>query len=1183
MTEGLSTSADKQTGVMTDPGVLQRRAADPEASVWVGASAGSGKTKVLTDRVLRLMLAGTPPARILCLTFTKAAAAEMALRVGRILSAWTTAPDAELDAALADLDGRRPAAALRVRARQLFAHVVDCPGGLKIQTIHAFCQSLLRRFPLEAEAPPQFEALDDVAAKALVRESLSETLLAARLNPASELGASVLALSSILGEDEFADLTAHLVAERGRLVLIFDRMGGLDGVLRGVFQTLALNGDETPGNILAKACRDDAFDPVGLRAAASILSGGQKTDVERADLLTPWLALDAADRPAAFDAYRDAFFTKAGEPRKKLATQKATPAEPALSAEQERLIRLDETLRNARTAECTAALLRLADGLLERYRVKKERRAALDFDDLILRAIHLLSGRVPWVLYKLDGGLDHILIDEAQDTNPDQWRVVAALAEEFFAGQGVRGATDPTRTIFAVGDEKQSIFSFQRADPAAFTAMRNHFAAQAQAAGREWRPVELSVSFRSVAAVLECVDATFADDAARRGVLSEPGQIMRHIPFRRGAGGLVEWLPPIAPPEQTAEPEPWSPPLTAAQAEAAPSARLAAFIAQRIRGWLDAGEKLESRDRPIRPGDVLVLVRTRSAFVAELVRALKERGVPVAGADRMALAENLAVQDLAAVGDFLLLPDDDLTLATVLKGPFVGMSEDDLFRLAHDRPGRLWRALQVRAESDPAYRPALGWLAELLARVDFVRPYELFAETLTRPCPADVVSGRRALLGRLGAEAQEAVDELLAMALSFERQEAPSLQRFLGWFAAADAEVKREHDQAADQVRIMTVHGSKGLQAPIVFMPDVTGAPTRSAPVMWPEDDRSVPLYAPRRGMEAPAAAAARQRADARRDEEYRRLLYVALTRAEDRLYVCGRQGAKKPPEQCWNALIERAMAKLGERCEATLPDGAVLTGWRRVAPQTAVIRAETAAAAETAQTAALPGWLRAAAPLAEPTARPLTPSKPDMDEPGLTSPLESRALSDNVAPRDRGPLAGPRDDGARFRRGLVIHRLLQTLPDLPPADRAAAGVRFLDVCHDDLPAEIRAAWLAETLKVLEAPETAALFGPGSRAEVPIVGVTTLGAGGERVLSGQIDRLAVADDAVWIVDYKTNRPVPRSLDDVAEAYVRQMAAYRAALASIHPTRAVRCLLLWTDGPLLMELPGVLLDKAAEKL
>lgn len=1179
-------SAAPQADRPIDPGVSQRLAADPDASVWVAASAGSGKTKVLTDRVLRLLLGGAAPSRILCLTFTKAAAAEMALRVSRTLSGWVTMDDGALDMALADLSGKRPSDALRVRARQLFARVVDCPGGLKIQTIHAFCQSLLRRFPLEAGVAPQFEALDDVAAAALVRESLGETLLAARLDPQSGLGAATLALSSVLSEDEFANLTNHLVSERGRLALIFDRCGGLAGALDEVYKELDISGFETFDGALAEACADAAFDAAGLRAAVAILLGGQKTDIDRAGQMAPWLAADVAERAARFDDWREAFFTKAGAPRAKLATQKATAAAPALLAELERLIRLDERLRAIRTGGFTAALLRLADGLLGRYGEKKARRACLDFDDLILRAIHLLSGRVPWVLYKLDGGLDHILIDEAQDTNPDQWRVVAALADEFFAGQGGREEPGALRTVFAVGDEKQSIFSFQRADPAEFAAMRAHFARRAVEAGRDWRPVDLSVSFRSVAAVLECVDAVFADPANKAGVVSQPDQIVRHIPFRRGAGGLVEWWPPLPPPVEPEEPEPWRPPAGNIRAEAPPSARLAAAIAQTIRDWLDAGERLEARDRPIRPGDILVLVRTRSRFVNELTRALKDRSVPVAGADRMTLSASLAVQDLAAAGDFLLLPDDDLTLATLLKGPFIGLSEEQLFDVAYQRRGRLWPALLAKAESDPAFRPAAGWLTDLLARVDFVRPYELFAELLARPCPADAISGRRALLSRLGPDAGEAVEEFLAMALSFERTEAPSLQRFLGWFAASQAQVKREQEQGADQVRIMTVHGSKGLQAPIVFMPDTAAAPTRSALVLWPEsgrDDnagRTVPLYAPRRSFEAPQAAKARALADRRRDEEYRRLLYVALTRAEDRLYVCGYQTGRKPPDHCWSALVGAALAGgLGEAITVTLPDGEALQGWRRVTPQTVPVRQESLVSKEQETAPPPPDWLRRLAPLAAPDARPLTPSRPDADEPGLTSPLSGDGAA--VGPA-RGPMAR-RDDGARFRRGLVVHRLLQTLPDFPAAERSAAGRRYLDSCHGDLPPDLRDAWLSETLTVLDLPEAAALFGRGSRAEAALVGMVETPSGERRVLSGQIDRLALTEDAVWIVDYKTNRPVPDAVQDVAAVYVRQMAAYRAALAQMHPGRAVRCLLLWTDGPKLMELPAEMLDAAAAAL
>jgi len=1152
--------------IRLDPGVLQRQASDPAASVWVGASAGSGKTKVLTDRVLRLMLAGTPPSRILCLTFTKAAAAEMSIRLSRRLSRWATIDDAQLEDDLAGLGGSRPDGAIRAEARRLFARVVDCPGGLSILTIHAFCQSLLRRFPLEAGVAPHFEVMDERTSADLLADALTAVLERCRTAPEAPLGQALACLSADLREDDFTALLGELTAERAQLKRILDGHGGLEPTIATLYRTLGLPQGHDPAAETAAACDQPAFDGPGLWAACRALATGSATDQERGQGLQAWLEAGPEARAASFSAYTRLLLTAEDQPRKTLMTKKPASAHPAalaaLTAEAERLVRVCGRLRSATVAAATAALVTLGEALLDAYEQRKQAQALLDYDDLILGARDLLRqpGVAPWVLFKLDGGLDHILIDEAQDTNPEQWQVVEALAEEFFAGAGAR---ERVRTVFAVGDEKQSIFSFQRAAPAEFARMRQHFAQQVQAAEQHWRQIDLQISFRSTAAVLQAVDAVFAREPARDGLVTDPGLTIRHLPFRRGAGGLVELWPPVVPAE-AAEPEPWALPLVHESADS-PSARLAAAIAETIRGWLDRGEPLEARGRPLQPGDIMVLVRRRGAFVAELVRALKERQVPVAGVDRMVLTQQLAVMDLLALAQFLLLPEDDLTLATVLKGPLIGLDEDTLFRLAHGRSGRLWERLEqpaVRA-AEPAAAAAHRYLSHLLALTDFTPPFELFARILGTPCPADAVSGQRAITARLGPDARDPIDEFLSVSLAFQRARPPSLQGFLHWLEAAPAEIKRDLEPGGGAVRVMTVHGAKGLQAPVVFVPDTMTVPSQSPRILWPEGTRTVPLLAPRRAQEDRHCGEARALVDQRRDQEYRRLLYVALTRAEDRLYLCGWQGRREPAADSWYRLCEAALAECAEPLElAPEPGRGGATGlsgpgWRLTTPQSAPPRDDLVAAARAAEASApLPPWAAAPAPPEPEPSRPLTPSRPDEPEPPV-----------------RSPLGG--DDGARFRRGLLAHRLLQTLPELPAADRAAACRRYLAWPAHGLTPEAQAEIARETLAVLEHPEFAPLFGPEARAEVPLVGLV-----GSRALSGQIDRLLVSGDTVWVVDYKTNRPPPTTVAAVPPVYRRQMALYREALRQIWPNHAVRCLLLWTDGPFLMELPGDLLDTLA---
>ena len=1125
-----------------DPTAIQQQASDGRVSVWVAASAGTGKTKVLTDRLLNLLLADTPPGKLLCLTFTKAAAAEMANRLNARLSGWATEGDARLRTDIAGLTGqaeRDVPPEMLDRARRLFARVLDTPGGMRILTIHAFCQSVLRRFPLEAGLPPQFEVMDDRSATELLEEARQGVLTAARA-ATDDLGSALGEVTRHAGEQAFAELMQALTTERGRLSQLIDQAGGLARYLDRLHRRLGVRPDESEEGLIAAACDEHAFDGAGLRRATAALLGGSKTDIGRGEQLAAWLGTPDA-RVASFDTYLSAFLTAEGEPRKVLATKAVLAADPRigedLTAEQARLVALQTRRAAIVVARANAGLTRLAAGFLDAYAREKRRRGLLDYDDLILATRDLLAQPeiAPWVLFKLDGGIDHILIDEAQDTNPDQWQVVAALAAEFFVGDG---AAPPTRTIFAVGDAKQSIFSFQRADPQEFLRMQRHFADRVRDANRAWRAVPLQVSFRSTAAVLETVDAVFAREEAHAGVALD-GVTIQHVAHRQGHAGRVELWPALKP-EPADDEEPWAHPIEQRAVEA-PRGRLAKRIAATIQHWIRSGEILPARGRSVRAGDVLILVRRRGGFVAELVRELKQLGVPVAGSDRMVLTAQLAVMDLMALGRVLLLPDDDLTLASVLKSPLIGFDEEALYRLAHGRDGSLWQALGSATE--PAMIAARDTLGQLMARADFVPPYRLYAEFL------GAGGARRRLIGRLGPEAADAIDEFLAQSLAHERAHVPSLEGFLHWLERGEADIKRDLDPGGrDEVRIMTVHGSKGLQAPIVFLPDTVQTPVQMPPLLWP-NQADLMLWRPAKGAGEPLCETARAAAKTKRDEEYRRLLYVALTRAEDRLYVAGWRG-KRDQAGSWYDLVDAGLEQIGRMETVPPPPGhePFAPHWVHDTPQAVPAKLDEKAAAEGLSDEALPEFALSPRPDEPSPPRPLVASRPSQPEPAATSPL------------------GVDSDTTRFQRGLLIHRLMQSLPDLPEAAREAAARRFLAQKAHDLDPVEQDAIARETLAVLRHPDFAALFGPGSRAEVPVVGLID-----GRALSGRIDRLVVTGDAVLIVDYKTNRPPPTDTAAVSPAYVEQLAAYRAALERIYPGRRVRTLLLWTDGPRLMEL------------
>lgn len=1167
----MTTAAEKIVLQATE---AQRQAADPEASVWVSASAGSGKTKVLVDRVLNLLLAGSAPGKILCLTFTKAAAAEMANRLSGRLAEWVTAEEAALRRSLETLTGGPVADDLLPRARALFARVLDTPGGIKIQTIHAFCQALLGRFPLEAGVAPNAQVLDEHEAADLLETARVE-VLAEALDGQGRLSQAIAVLTAHLQEDRFTEVLQQLIHERGRLADLKAARGKVDRLVADVFALLGVDPAETPEGIVAAACAEGAFDRTALMGVMEAWATGTAAEQKKSGQLAGWLAAGDAERAEAFEAHCSLFLTQAGEPRKNPLTKKVLADFPAaldaVQDEAERLI-LVSRRRNAITvARGTAALLVLGDAIVEAYRRHKEARVLLDYDDLIHFSARLLArqGGVSWVLFKLDGGLDHLLVDEAQDTSPEQWRIVEMLTSEFFTGAGAhedRAAT--LRTVFAVGDPKQSIYSFQGADPAEFQRLRDLFRERAQQARHKWRPVSLAVSFRSTEAVLATVDAVFAAAAAQDGVLFGEAAI-RHHAKRVGEAGLIEIWPP-APPAEAADLESWALPLPGRNDSPAPL-RLARLVARRIWYWTVSAEgaadpacRLEARGRRMRPGDVMVLVRRRNAFLSELVRELKTLGVPVAGVDRMNLTEQLAVMDLMALGRVLLLPEDDLSLACVLKSPLIGLDEDQLFTLAWNRGRKsLWQRLGELAKDDPAFAAARSHLEDLAARADYVAPFELYSALL------GAGRGREKLLARLGPDAADPLDEFLSLALSYERENAPSLEGFLHWLSAGELEIKRDLEQEHGAVRLMTVHGSKGLEAPVVILPDTLQLPSASDGLLWVDDGKAAPplaVWPVKRDYDLPLLGLARGARQQAQEQEYRRLLYVALTRAEDRLYVCGWETKRTAPAGNWYALVQDALQRLADGGDAEAVDfdfsaeigaeGWAGRGWRLTRTQAAPVAAEEKSRPVVGQAEPLPAWAARPAPAEPAPPQPLAPSRPADSEPPSRSPL------------------GP-DAGRRFRRGLLIHRLLQSLPELAPDARAAAASTFLASPLHDLSPDQQEEILAEVLRVLELPALAPLFGAGSRAEVPLAGLVETAAG-PQVIAGQVDRLLVEEAAVSLIDYKSQRPAPQRAEEVPAVYLKQMAAYRALLTRIYPGREIRSYLLWTDEPRLMQLSDALL-------
>lgn len=1108
-------------------------AATPTASTWVSANAGSGKTRVLTDRVARLLLLGVPPEKVLCLTYTKAAAAEMQNRLFRRLGEWTMLPDNQLRKALGELGGTPPDSADDLReARRLFARAIEAPGGLKIQTIHSFASALLRRFPLEAGVSPDFTEMDDRAQALLCEEIIDEMA-------EGECASLVEGIARYYTGEDFAGLIAEISRQRETFYQSLD--------LPQALAQFDLPQDFTEAQLLADVFLGAEADL--MSALIPHLQAGKSTDVKAADglaVISDWgpslRNLEQLEKVLLTGkGAKEPFCAKIGKFPTKDTRQSADALMPALEA----LMLRVEAARPRRLGLLAAgrshALHAFAAPFLERYENEKLRRGWLDFDDLILKAGALLKkpGVAEWVLFRLDGGIDHILVDEAQDTSPAQWEVIRLIAEEFSAGESARSSVP--RTIFVVGDMKQSIYSFQGADPANFGHMAQHFGERLAEVEGVLNRSELLHSFRTAPAILRAVDQVFTRSERNLGLGGPP----THVAFHEDKPGRVDLWPVIPKPEKEEDPA-WYDAVDR-MAPDDPDSILAQEIAQEIKRACEK-ETLPLPDgtrRPLAPGDFLILVQRRSALFAELILACKQADLPIAGADRLRLGGELAVKDLAALLSFLATPEDDLSLAAALKSPLFGWSEDQLYHLAAGRGKKyLWEVLR---EADAP--KTLEVLNDLRREADFLRPYELLERVLIRH------DGRRKLLARLGPEAEDGIDSLLAQAMSYENMDVPSLTGFLHWMQTEDVEVKRQLEQGGGVVRVMTVHGAKGLEAPVVILPDTRSPPSRDRGEIVQPSSEAPPLWKTKAEEAPPVLAQALEARKARMAEERMRLLYVAMTRAESWLIVAG-SGDTERGQDSWYGLIEEAMEHLGGAPLAT-PTGPGLRfdqgGDWNVGP---VIETPT----PTTPDVDLAPWVSAK------VAHPAEPQK-------------------FLVPSDLGGAKalfgeeGHYDEEIAIRRGRQLHLLFEHLPDAT-GDPAELARNLLTSGADAATPDEVDALFAEAMAVLRHPDLTHVFSSGL-SEVEIT-ASLPGVQGRRIL-GVVDRLIVTPEHVLVVDYKTNAVVPGTPAETPEGVLRQMGAYAEALEQIYPDRQIEVAILWTSAPCLMTIPGVILKDALARV
>lgn len=1144
----------------------QTTASNPKNTIWVSANAGSGKTHVLSERVIRLLLMGVAPAKILCLTYTKTASAEMINRVFERLSQWVALDDAALSSAMYDLEEAVPSAARLRTARNLFARALETPGGLQIQTIHAFCTTILKRFPLEANIIGHFELLDNETDALFRQEAKRRVTIKAHQGIDEALSrAYELALDS---------------AGEGGLGTLFD--AALSGPERSALQTfLKLRDDdrlqsdflhrhfdfeqgETTAKILADAWPMGSLSIERIKVIIADAPRSKGSTVREFGQVLEYV-LSEADPALRFNTFAREFLTKDHEAKKPRNYQSIAPdfAEIFVATAQEILDIRDRLAKHKMVDLANAAHVLLAH-ITTIHTAMKRDGGFLDYEDLI-EATHRLLSRdhaSAWVQYKLDQGIDHVLVDEAQDTSPRQWDIINTLTSDFFAGET---AATSERTLFVVGDEKQSIYSFQGARPEVFADTGRGKAQLLAQVNRPFELIRFSLSFRSTPEILQAVDYVFESEAAAKGLATD-GEPIVHQSIRQKEHGVVEVWDLITP-DHAEEVEDWTKGVDHAKA---PEVKLASEIAKTIKS-LVSDQKNPATGKLIKAGDILVLVRKRDKFMHALSKELKDLNVPVAGADRLVLTSHIAILDLMAAARITLQPDDDLSLAALLRSPVFGLSDDALTDLASQRRGiiSLFDQLKLHAQSSETLKSIYDDLQRWRNEADFVPVYEFFARILGRD------GARAKLIARLGEEASDIIDEFLSYALASEKSGLIGLQSFVETLARAAPEIKRQSGGERDEVRIMTVHGAKGLEAPYVFLIDPGSNPTSSQhkaplvsmPFNLGNQDHALFIWLPKKEFANSATKIQDEKRTALQLAEYRRLLYVGMTRAKDVLVVCGFRGKIQSKEPTWVDIVRTGLSGRDGTVEKDHPITARQTTYFKLG--TTEPKQDSKEQEQVAMTSAVPPWLTSKLPAIILPPRPLTPS-------GL-----GLAIDGQAEPSKLSPVLDLAQDlpNAALERGSAVHRLLEVLPTLPRHDRATAAQRYLqrkipDINHDILISKIN--------ELLDDPRFEIVFSHQSRAEVSVGGTLILN-GEARSISGKIDRLAVTDTHVLIVDYKTNRPPPRKLNDVPESHIAQLALYRAILTPLYPNRTIEAALIYTEGPHFITIGVAQLNAALEAL
>lgn len=1222
----------------------QKRAIDPATSAWVSANAGSGKTKVLTDRLLMLLLYGTAPSHILALTFTKVAAAEMLDRLNKKLSKWVTMSEEDLQQELITIGIETPSQEILTRARHLFTHVLETRGGIKIQTIHSFCQTILKKFSVEAGVSPQYETLTDEEDQNLLQEALFYTFSTIKL-PYNDLFEK--------SNPHYVEgAIKQILSYQMRLEKLHQKFPHDQDLIDFIFSIFQCDTQDTLENIQQKFIDQipyDAFEeiifhlqdvknkkPLIVRTLLSSIvsykdslrgkSNSGKSNSGKNDSGENNLEEDNTNLLAF---YQELFFTKNLEPKalSSLASDAFQKDFPLLTdvliSEQKRLEDFFDHKKNITLARITSSLNLIARQTYHHYQHLKDKKSCLTYNDLIIRTRNLLTQNneaAAWVLYKIDGGIDHILIDEAQDTNFEQWDIIKSISQEFFSGESkYDDKAKLPRTLFVVGDAKQSIYSFQRSDPKAFIQLKSFFENKIQESQKRFDYIPLDESFRSAPAILKAVDLIFNDPYVQQKF---PEKNLQHIPFHKTRKGKVALLPLVTPPSQTKEDaKDKTPNEEKAEEEQKASIILAQNLAQTIASWVGK-RPLTGENRLVRAGDIMILLRKREeAFISTLNRSLKNLGIPTAGADRLNITDELAIKDLLSAASFVLSPYDDFTLACFLKSPFIGITEEHLYELATTRitssqnksispntTPSLWEHLSQ--QKDPQYQDVISYLHTLLQRQAW-KPYDFFSYLLhqTGPLLKDV-TGYQNLIRRLGSDVKDPVEAFLTYALAFGDQHGHTLQGFVPHILKNKPQIRRDMDVTdLQEVRTLTIHGAKGLQAPIVILPDAHASSIikgghKTPQVLWhQQEDCFVPLWCPYVNLFSHFYKKVTDDYKIKAEEEHKRLFYVAATRPQNELYITGIKTKQTLDPECWYNLTENVFKKHAHKEPFPFIDdqGEALV----IKDEEEKQHANSISYLTEKRGEEKRGKEKRIGKEKKEEGEKTSPQKNNQthqEEPNQTPEnLEIPAFFQtppasfykNIAPSHPSTQDDVTPPSAvsshSMTRGIIIHRLLEMLPQVPASKRLESAIHYVknytsyDILSgpDSFGSEQDIHNLCTRLiHIIESKPFCDIFSEQSRSEVPLSGSMTINH--QHVpIQGRIDRLLITDHDVTIVDFKSKTKVPETPDRIPQTYLYQMTCYHTIVQNIFKNKHVTSAILWTEDPMLMTIPETLIQETRE--